>query len=117
MSPAPKVTITRAGGYDPHKGPAHPDNHDETLDRHPLPLARGVWDDIERRLAAAMVDVARTFQALKDVRTRFNRCRLQASRDKLMPVIAAAEVSYRNASRTRDEIVAERRQLEATDRP
>lgn len=29
-----KITITRAGGYDPSKGPRHPDNQDPTLEPH-----------------------------------------------------------------------------------
>jgi hypothetical protein len=73
---------------------------------------------IDTELAAAKKDVERTFEALKNVQARFNRCRRQDSRDALRPDLEKAEAEYRTAARKRDEVVARRRsEKQPDDRP
>jgi hypothetical protein len=69
--------------------------------------------DLAAELESALDAVDRTFAALKALRTRFERCRRQESRDRLMPAIAKAEMEYREAAWKRDVVVDRRRH--ATD--
>lgn len=54
-----RVKLKRVGGYDPSKGPRHPDNQNATLER----VKRGAWTAEQREAVRAWLAVVQPHNA------------------------------------------------------